>query len=134
MSGEGGGGHGESTGAIAAAFLANLGIAVGGDQLAGGRVRDLRRGDRLRGLRAAHRRPPRDARASRTRLGVLRPYVPQPELPVLLLEDSGALIGLIFATAGVALAIVTGNPLFDGLGMLAIGILLVASRSSWPSR
>jgi len=49
-----------------------------------------------------------------------------PELPVLLLEDSGALIGLIFATAGVALAIVTGNPLFDGLGTLAIGILLVA--------
>lgn len=46
MSGEGGGGHGESTGAIAAAFLANLGIAVGGDQLAGGRVRDLRRARR----------------------------------------------------------------------------------------
>ncbi len=48
-----------------------------------------------------------------------------PELPVLLLEDSGALIGLLFATAGVALALVTGNPLFDGLGTLAIGVLLV---------
>jgi divalent metal cation (Fe/Co/Zn/Cd) transporter len=44
---------------------------------------------------------------------------------VLLLEDSGALIGLFFATAGVALAIITGNPLFDGLGTLAIGALLV---------
>ncbi|HEV2754123.1 MAG TPA: hypothetical protein VGV36_09865, partial [Solirubrobacteraceae bacterium] len=47
-------------------------------------------------------------------------------LPVLLLEDSGALIGLILATAGVALALITGNPLFDGLGTLAIGVLLVA--------
>ena len=46
--------------------------------------------------------------------------------PVLLLEDSGALIGLIFATAGVALAVITGNPLFDGLGTLAVGVILVA--------
>ncbi len=49
-----------------------------------------------------------------------------PELPVLLLEDSGALIGLVFATIGVALAVITGNPLFDGLGTIAIGVLLVA--------
>jgi cation diffusion facilitator family transporter len=49
-----------------------------------------------------------------------------PELPVLLLEDSGALLGLVFATAGVALALITGNPLFDGLGTLAIGLLLVS--------
>ena len=48
-----------------------------------------------------------------------------PELPVLLLEDSGALIGLVFAVTGIALALVTGNPLFDGLGTLAIGVLLV---------
>jgi len=48
-----------------------------------------------------------------------------PELPVLLLEDSGALLGLVFATAGVALAIVTSNPVFDALGTLAIGVLLV---------
>lgn len=48
-----------------------------------------------------------------------------PELPVLLLEDSGALIGLLFATSGVALAVITGNPVFDGLGTLAIGVLLV---------
>ncbi len=49
-----------------------------------------------------------------------------PELPVLLLEDSGALLGLVFATVGVALALVTGNPVFDGLGTLAIGVLLVS--------
>jgi len=49
-----------------------------------------------------------------------------PELPVLLLEDSGALLGLIFATAGVALATLTGNPVFDGVGTLMIGVLLVA--------
>lgn len=49
-----------------------------------------------------------------------------PELPVLLLEDSGALLGLVFATCGIALALLTGNPVFDGVGTLAIGVLLVA--------
>lgn len=49
-----------------------------------------------------------------------------PELPVLLLEDSGALLGLVFAMLGIALALITGNPVFDGIGTLAIGILLVA--------
>ena len=49
-----------------------------------------------------------------------------PELPVVLLEDAGALVGLIFALTGVGLAQMTGDPLWDGLGTLAIGILLVA--------
>ena len=49
-----------------------------------------------------------------------------PELPVLLLEDSGALLGLVFAMLGVILATVTGNPIFDGIGTLAIGLLLVS--------
>lgn len=49
-----------------------------------------------------------------------------PELPVVLLEDAGALIGLVFALIGVSLAQITGDPLWDGLGTLAIGILLVA--------
>ena len=49
-----------------------------------------------------------------------------PELPVLLMEDTAALLGLIFATAGIALALVTGNPFFDACGTLAIGVLLVA--------
>jgi cation diffusion facilitator family transporter len=49
-----------------------------------------------------------------------------PELPVLLLEDTAALLGLIFAVIGIALAIATGNPFFDAAGTLAIGVLLVA--------
>ncbi|MEV6278318.1 cation diffusion facilitator family transporter [Nocardia sp. NPDC051832] len=47
-----------------------------------------------------------------------------PELPVVLLEDSGALIGLTFAFAGVGLTMLTGNPVWDGIGTLAIGVLL----------
>jgi cation diffusion facilitator family transporter len=47
------------------------------------------------------------------------------ELPVVLLEDSGALIGLAFALAGVTLAAATGSARFDALGSLGIGILLV---------
>jgi cation diffusion facilitator family transporter len=49
-----------------------------------------------------------------------------PELPVLVLEDSGAVLGLTFATIGVALAQITGNPVWDGVGTIAIGVLLVA--------
>jgi divalent metal cation (Fe/Co/Zn/Cd) transporter len=48
-----------------------------------------------------------------------------PELPVLLLEDSGALLGLVCALLGVVLTVITGNPVFDGLGTLAIGVLLL---------
>jgi cation diffusion facilitator family transporter len=47
-----------------------------------------------------------------------------PELPVVLLEDSGALVGLTFALVGVILAKVTDNGRWDALGSLAIGILL----------
>ncbi|MFZ0015192.1 MAG: cation diffusion facilitator family transporter, partial [Acidimicrobiia bacterium] len=48
-----------------------------------------------------------------------------PELPVVLLEDAGALIGLVLALAGVGLTAVTGDALWDGLGTLCIGVLLV---------
>jgi cation diffusion facilitator family transporter len=48
-----------------------------------------------------------------------------PELPVVLLEDSAALCGLVFALFGVVLAYVTGNGRWDGVGTLAIGVLLV---------
>ena len=48
-----------------------------------------------------------------------------PELPVVLLEDVGALVGLVFALAGVGLAMLTGEPRFDAAGSLAIGLLLV---------
>ena len=47
-----------------------------------------------------------------------------PELPAILLEDLAALTGLVFATAGVALATITGNGKWDGAGSLAIGVLL----------
>jgi cation diffusion facilitator family transporter len=48
-----------------------------------------------------------------------------PELPVVLLEDFAALIGLTLALAGVGLSVITGNAVFDAVGTLAIGILLV---------
>ncbi len=48
-----------------------------------------------------------------------------PELPVVLLEDVGAEIGLLFALAGLALAEITGNPKWDAVGSIAIGALLV---------
>ena len=47
-----------------------------------------------------------------------------PELPVVLLEDAGALIGLGLALFGVVMSKVTGNGRWDALGSLAIGILL----------
>jgi divalent metal cation (Fe/Co/Zn/Cd) transporter len=47
-----------------------------------------------------------------------------PELPVVLLEDTGALVGLLLAFAGVGLSVLTGDPLWDGLGTLGIGVLL----------
>ncbi len=47
-----------------------------------------------------------------------------PELPVVLLEDSGALVGLLFALIGISLAEITGNPRWDALGSIGIGLLL----------
>ena len=47
-----------------------------------------------------------------------------PELPVVLLEDTGALAGLALALIGLTLAVVTDEPRFDALGSLAIGVLL----------
>ncbi|HEV7830722.1 MAG TPA: cation diffusion facilitator family transporter [Pseudonocardiaceae bacterium] len=47
-----------------------------------------------------------------------------PELPVVLLEDAGALIGLLLAFCGIGLAVLTGDPVWDGFGTLGIGMLL----------
>src|SRR5215470_9309421 len=47
-----------------------------------------------------------------------------PELPAILLEDMAALVGLFLATVGVALTMITGKEVWDGLGSLAIGALL----------
>jgi cation diffusion facilitator family transporter len=70
----------------------------------------VREANRSRGRRSLYRFV-RDAR--------------QPELPVVLLEDFGALIGLVFALLGVTLATVTGDARWDGIGALAIGLLLL---------
>ncbi|MFC0626659.1 cation diffusion facilitator family transporter [Kribbella deserti] len=48
-----------------------------------------------------------------------------PELPVILLEDFAALTGLVLALIGVVLSLATGNGIYDGLGSMAIGALLV---------
>ncbi|SCG41031.1 cation diffusion facilitator family transporter [Micromonospora inositola] len=48
-----------------------------------------------------------------------------PELPVVLLEDFGALIGLVFALFGVGMTLITGNGLWDAAGTAMIGLLLV---------
>jgi len=48
-----------------------------------------------------------------------------PELPVVLLEDFAALLGLTFALFGVGLTLLTGNGYFDAIGTALIGLLLV---------
>jgi divalent metal cation (Fe/Co/Zn/Cd) transporter len=48
-----------------------------------------------------------------------------PELPVVLLEDSAALLGLVLALFGVVMTLVTGDGRWDALGTLLIGVLLV---------
>jgi divalent metal cation (Fe/Co/Zn/Cd) transporter len=48
-----------------------------------------------------------------------------PELPVVLLEDFAALVGLVLALFGVGLTLLTGHGVWDGIGTLAIGLLLV---------
>ncbi|MFZ0323186.1 MAG: cation diffusion facilitator family transporter [Actinomycetes bacterium] len=48
-----------------------------------------------------------------------------PELPVVLLEDTAALVGLVLALFGVGTAVVTGDGVWDGVGTILIGVLLV---------
>ncbi|GAA2609908.1 cation diffusion facilitator family transporter [Dactylosporangium fulvum] len=50
----------------------------------------------------------------------------QPELPVILLEDFAALVGLVLALFGVSMTLITGDGIWDGIGTAAIGVLLIA--------
>jgi cation diffusion facilitator family transporter len=49
----------------------------------------------------------------------------EPELPVILLEDLGALLGLVFALFGVSMTLITHNGIWDALGTAMIGVLLI---------
>ncbi len=73
------------------------------------------------GIREANEHRP----AGESWWGFIR-HTKSPDLPVVLLEDSAALVGLAFALIGVVLAEITGNGRWDGVGSLAIGLLLVA--------
>jgi cation diffusion facilitator family transporter len=52
-------------------------------------------------------------------------HAKSPELPVILLEDLAALVGLVLAFGGVGLTVLTHDPIWDAIGTLAIGLLLV---------
>lgn len=69
----------------------------------------------------------REANRSRGRASMFR-YIRdarQPELPVVLLEDTAALVGLVLAGIGVGMSVLTGNGIWDGIGSLMIGSLLI---------
>jgi divalent metal cation (Fe/Co/Zn/Cd) transporter len=140
-------GQGHGTKAIVAALFANLGIAVAkfagflitrssallaeaihsvadsGNQallLLGGR--QARRGLETWSFRTAVG----EANAVREGKGwwAFVRQAKMPELPVVLLEDLGALLGLVIALIGVGLVVVTGDPAWDAYATLAIGALL----------
>jgi cation diffusion facilitator family transporter len=69
-------------------------------------------------------RESRHSRGSESLPAFIR-HAKAPELPIVLLEDFAALIGLTLAFLGVGLTIITGNGVFDGIGTLCIGVLLV---------
>ena len=52
-------------------------------------------------------------------------HAKSPELPVILLEDLGALVGLVLALFGVGMTLITDDGIWDGIGTVAIGILLI---------
>ena len=58
-------------------------------------------------------------------MGGVRPAPKAPELPVVLLEDSAALVACVLAMCGVSAAVLTGDGVWDGLGSVMIGVLLV---------
>ena len=66
----------------------------------------------------------RELKGSDSWVGFIR-HAKVPELPVVLLEDVAALLGLAFALAGVGLTSATGDAVWDGVGTCAIGVLLL---------
>lgn len=74
-------------------------------------------------LRTAVREADR-VRGSRSWIEFVR-HAKAPELPVILLEDLGALCGLVFALLGVSLTLVTGQGRWDAAGTALLGVLLV---------
>jgi cation diffusion facilitator family transporter len=67
----------------------------------------------------------KNARGSESVVAFIR-HAKAPELPIVILEDFAALIGLTLAFLGVGLTIITRLPIFDAIGTLCIGALLVA--------
>jgi divalent metal cation (Fe/Co/Zn/Cd) transporter len=49
-----------------------------------------------------------------------------PTVITVLLEDSAAMAGLVFATLGIALTQILGSPIYDGIGSICVGIMLAA--------
>lgn len=75
-------------------------------------------------LRTAYREASRHKAPGTSWWGYIRTSK-SPELPVVLLEDIGAEIGLFLALTGVLLAHFTGEPRWDAAGSIGIGVLLV---------
>jgi cation diffusion facilitator family transporter len=65
----------------------------------------------------------RELKGDQSWWGFIRTSV-NPELPVVLLEDFGALIGLVLALGGVGLSLLTGDVIWDAIGTICIGVLL----------
>ena len=67
------------------------------------------------------------AEARRSHVQVIDQVNTSPDITVkvALFEDSAAVIGLLFAAAGVVLRQVTGSPVWDGSASIAIGVLLI---------
>jgi cation diffusion facilitator family transporter len=76
---------------------------------------------------ASFRTAMRESKHARGKKSVFR-YIREakaPELPVVLLEDFGALVGLVFALFGVGMTLATDDGRWDAVGSAAIGVLLV---------
>ena len=56
------------------------------------------------------------------------------ELIVVLSEDLTAVIGLGLALVALLLTIATGNTIYDAIGSVSVGVLLVVAQPGWPSK